>query len=490
MLTQCGKVMLYNNRLGKPADGLEGDGGDPSFRRFSLVIILAAVVLIYLDGHNNGNADGVGSQLSYGGVYLDDLYPSAGNDGLDIDQLEDWEKIDLGEFGKGEEFPNIPVAAISADDNLGAKDDVLSIELPAFLEDVAVVQNDSGKEDYIDPMSGKEVGVVSVEVSPEVNQVAKENKEKDLGEPEDIAFLKEIESNVDKRDDRWQETSVVVDDFIGADPSKAAFYYRGEPDTKLSKDTKDFLHKIPAGVLPLTERALTPRASVEISRGELRDPFAGSEYSDDIPGIGKELELEVSVREPDTSRLDNLAFGREAFISGQYESAIVYYKKVLKESPENKNALFGLAATYQKTGELDSARNVYLDLLEIDQNNWPALNNFLILASQESPEDALDELKRLQKYNPEFAPIPQNIGLIYIRQGRTKEAAKYLTRSVILAPENLGYRYNLAVLLDHIGEKQRAYNLYLQLINANGEGKRLPVAMASIKDRMEMISGN
>ncbi len=269
------------------------------------------------------------------------------------------------------------------------------------------------------------------------------------------------------------------------------FYEEAEIGS-LSGKTRDFLEQVPADSLYEGSRALKPQETVSIEHGSFNNPFAGTEGETQDPTIGKDHELEISVKKKDMTERELLHSARTAMQTGQLETAITLYRQALDFSVKNETddypALFGLATAYHRNGQLSQARSIYMDLITRDQNNWPAMNNFLILASEESPEEALKELKALEKHNPEFAPIPAQVGMIYLQQDNAEQAAKHLTRAVILAPENIRYRYNLALVLDNLGETKLAAKLYTQLLEASFKGTELPESPNKIRNRLFEIS--
>ncbi len=252
---------------------------------------------------------------------------------------------------------------------------------------------------------------------------------------------------------------------------------------QLSRETRNYLRSIPAGKLESMTHVISPKQSVEIYRGEETDIFG--EPKQDIPE--DEVGLNISIKQPGRSTVQTLQMAHDALTAGQTEGASALYKQVLEHDPQNKQALFGLAASYHKRGQLDQARDTYLQVLKLDEKYEPAINNMLMLAREEGPDEALQQLFKLEQSNPEFSPIPAQIGMLYFERNDLEQAAKYLTRAIILAPENLNYRYNLAVVLDKMGRTDQAARLYTQLIKAGAEGKELPESTDKIQERLTYI---
>lgn len=193
-------------------------------------------------------------------------------------------------------------------------------------------------------------------------------------------------------------------------------------------------------------------------------------------------------RSPKTSSQQiELNRASKALISGQISAAISLYKAILEDDEHNNQAIFGLATAYQRDHQDAEAHALYTKLLKRDPNNKEALNNFLLLAANEAPEDALLELKRLERINPEFSPILAQIGMIYLKMHEPAQAESYLRRALELSPGNTAYIYNLAVTLDHEGKYPEALALYNQLLEAEKDGEDVPGSFAHIQERVAYL---
>lgn len=257
-------------------------------------------------------------------------------------------------------------------------------------------------------------------------------------------------------------------------------------EEKLSPESTALFESITADGMPDVIRSVKVKNSVKIEKGDSNDPFPPAQPDNKI--VAGDKGLEISIRERDTTDSEYLRSAQDALKAGQMESAVAYYKKVLSRDEGNEKAKFGLATTYHHSGQLDQARDMYIDLITMSNDNWPALNNFFILASEEAPDDAIRQLKRLQESNPEFAGIPAQIGMIYIKQNNLEEAVKNLGKAVSLDPENLRYQYDLATLLDIMGYKEMAGKLYQSLLIAGREGKDLPASYMQIQERFALMT--
>lgn len=166
------------------------------------------------------------------------------------------------------------------------------------------------------------------------------------------------------------------------------------------------------------------------------------------------------------------------------------YKSVLKRQPGQKLALFGLATTYHKEKQYAKARTFYHELLRRYPDFADGLNNFLLLLGEEEPAEALAQLDMLASRNPGFSAIPAQKALIHWKLGNYREAVTLFSDAIQLAPENLTYRYNMAVMLDEMGESLEAAKLYDQLLEHYRKGNSIPASPQRIQERLTFLRSN
>lgn len=198
--------------------------------------------------------------------------------------------------------------------------------------------------------------------------------------------------------------------------------------------------------------------------------------------------LSIKVRRPGLDANTELNNAYTSLMGGDTEAAVQTYKNILSTDPKNQDALFGLAATYHRRGDLDHARPLYGQLLKINPNHREGLNNFLALISDESPQEALAELERLEQRNPDFSPIPAQQAIVLDKLGYVEESREKMLRAIQLAPDNLSYKYNLAVMSDRNGNLADASALYRLLIDAGLKGEQLPAPVAELQKRLNFIT--
>jgi tetratricopeptide (TPR) repeat protein len=252
------------------------------------------------------------------------------------------------------------------------------------------------------------------------------------------------------------------------------------PPQDLSPQSKAILEKLPPERNAI--EAERPPVQIEHSRHSSLDGEGVRKHD----GAG----ISISVHQPKPNINHMLESAYEALLAGNQEDAISLYRQVLDEQPENKLALFGLATTYHRAGQLQLARPLYGRLLAIDPNNEEGLNNFLVLLADESPQEALTEMKKLQETHPDFSPLPAQMAVIYEKGGDVENALKSMKHAIDLSPENIKYRYDMAIMLDRAGARAEAADYYQQLLTASDRGEKIPAKPEEIQERLTFIRSN
>lgn len=198
--------------------------------------------------------------------------------------------------------------------------------------------------------------------------------------------------------------------------------------------------------------------------------------------------VSIRVSSPQLDSTTELERAYESLMGGDTEVAIRIYQDLLRRNPGNEEALFGLAATYHRTGQIENARPLYGRLLAQNPQHREALNNFLMLVANESPREALSELAQLENRNPSYSPIPAQMGIIYDRLGEPEVARSKMLRAIELSPENWTYKYNLAVMLDRRKAYADAAAIYREIIEASLQGEPMSMDMKALQARLNYIS--
>lgn len=255
------------------------------------------------------------------------------------------------------------------------------------------------------------------------------------------------------------------------------------PASTLNENTRAILSTIPARIdTPVAQKP--SKLALQRVNPQINDVLGARAKDETYESVG--LSIKVSRPGLDTNYELNSAY--TSLMGGDTQRAIEIYKNILASEPRNEDALFGLASTYHRTGQAEKARPFYGQLLKQNPNHREGLNNFLVLVSDESPQDALPELERLEQRNPDFAPIPAQIAIVLDKLGYTEQAEERMLRAIDIAPENSTYKYNLAVMLDRHGKYADASALYSMLIESSLRGDSVPASVDSMQRRLNYLT--
>lgn len=249
----------------------------------------------------------------------------------------------------------------------------------------------------------------------------------------------------------------------------------------LSDSTLDTMKRIAPTIVKSDTPTVKPaQKNVSVKHGE----------NDNISANYPDLNLSVTNSSDENSNInvaEKMDEAYRALLSGQISASITIYKSILSQHPDNKNAQFGLATAYHRNSQFEQAREIYTEILKANPNDKEALNNFLVLVAEEAPESALIELQKLERINSDFSPIPAQIAMINLKLNNPKKAERYLRRAVILSPDNITYKYNLAITSDRLGKYDQAIRLYRQIVEAVEHGGIIPGSLEQIKTRLSFL---
>lgn len=255
------------------------------------------------------------------------------------------------------------------------------------------------------------------------------------------------------------------------------------PASTLNENTRAILSTIPSRLdTPSPEK--TSKTTLQRVSPQIEDVLGSRAKDEAYESVG--LSIKVSRPGLDTNHELNNAY--TALMGGDTQRAIEIYKNIVASDPRNEDALFGLAATYHRIGQVEQAQPFYGMLLKQNPNHREGLNNFLVLVSDESPQDALPELERLEQRNPDFAPIPAQIAIVLDKLGYPDQAEERMLRAIDIAPDNSTYKYNLAVMLDRHGKYADASALYGMLIESSLRGDTVPASVESMQRRLNYLT--
>ncbi|MFB9245162.1 tetratricopeptide repeat protein [Massilia antarctica] len=165
----------------------------------------------------------------------------------------------------------------------------------------------------------------------------------------------------------------------------------------------------------------------------------------------------------------SLQSGFTAYNNGDLPSARQSYQSVLRQDPNNRDALLGMAALAARDNQAEQAAGIYARLLDLDPNDTDALAG-LTSVRQGDPSQSEGRLRRVVERNPESGPLLFALGNLYARQGRWPEAQQHYFRAYSANPNNADYAFNLAIGLDRLNQGKLALSYYQRALELAPRG--------------------
>lgn len=171
-------------------------------------------------------------------------------------------------------------------------------------------------------------------------------------------------------------------------------------------------------------------------------------------------------REAGELQLDPLlANAYQAYMAGDANKADADYRKALQQNPNSRDALLGLAAIAANRGLTDEAAGHYLRLLQLNPKDAAAQAGLIGLKGYTDPTASESRLKLLLSQSPDAAYLHFALGNLYAHLARWPEAQEAFFNAFHADPGNADYAFNLAVSLDHLGQRKPAQTYYQRALS-------------------------
>jgi|GEM_PF-2558157 len=160
----------------------------------------------------------------------------------------------------------------------------------------------------------------------------------------------------------------------------------------------------------------------------------------------------------------------DSFQDQDYFAARNLYQQALRELPNNRDALLGLAAVSVQLGDVSTARELYSRLLQLDPRDVLARVGLLDSMPLGDSVQTETQLLSLKSEHPEIAQLSFALGNFYASQRRWNEAQAAYYDALLAAKAQSGsavspdFAFNLAVSLDRLNQPEPAYNFYREAL--------------------------
>ncbi len=166
--------------------------------------------------------------------------------------------------------------------------------------------------------------------------------------------------------------------------------------------------------------------------------------------------------------------GHSAAWEQDWQHAATYYRQALEVIPDHPQALSNLGLAFYELQEYEESLRCYLK------------------AVKATPDDPVPVEKVAQLYerlgNLERA---QQVGLhgaeLYLKNREVKKAIENWNRVLRLNPENLHAHSRMALIMEHLGNKQQAVNEYLMVASLYQGANEQEKAVAAVNRALQII---
>lgn len=187
---------------------------------------------------------------------------------------------------------------------------------------------------------------------------------------------------------------------------------------------------------------------------------------------------------------DYVAQAYTAFQYGELQTAFNQYQNALREEPNNRDAMLGLAAIAAHQNNLPLARSYYSKLLQFNGNDAMAIAGLQGVAPTTDTGSSESELKSLIAKTPDAPYLHFALGNIYIQQQRWPDAERAFFEAYRQDKNRPDFAFNLAICLDHLGQVSPALHYYetaLSLAMTQTAGFDVEQAKQRISDLRRII---
>jgi tetratricopeptide (TPR) repeat protein len=213
---------------------------------------------------------------------------------------------------------------------------------------------------------------------------------------------------------------------------------------------------VPTAIEP--PAALTPSPTARLSAADQLLKSAA-------PGGQGPVKLARTREEPPRVPMDVVS-GYDALVAGDLGTAARHYAAAIEADPANVDAHLGLATVEARRGNPAASAAAYRRALALDPQNATALAGLAALADFSRPEALESDLRTDLAHQPQSAALNLTLGNLYAAQGRWSEAQSAYFEAHRLQPENPDIAYDLAVSLDHLGQRRPAAEFYRRALEA------------------------
>ena len=156
--------------------------------------------------------------------------------------------------------------------------------------------------------------------------------------------------------------------------------------------------------------------------------------------------------------------GYALLLEGRLDDAAAAYGQALRANADERDALLGMAYISQQKGQRDDAQSYYRRVLRQEPNNARAIAALQALDSGSDLTLSASRAGDLAARQPDSAVAMAMAGNAFVRDGLLSNAAQAYARAQTLEPSNPLHAYNHAVALDRLGQYAQAVVQYERVL--------------------------
>lgn len=155
--------------------------------------------------------------------------------------------------------------------------------------------------------------------------------------------------------------------------------------------------------------------------------------------------------------------------AGQAERAGALLKAWLEEHPDSTRARLALAIAFGLDGESSASIAQYQEILELNPDDFVALNNLAWELRKTDTTAALGYARRAVELQPGSASALDTLAVVEYLSGDLKAAQRSIRKAVELAPEEPSMKYHNAMIEAARGQKMQARDMLKELLSRDTE---------------------
>lgn len=234
----------------------------------------------------------------------------------------------------------------------------------------------------------------------------------------------------------------------------------------LAKPVTEANATTPAQAAPVAPTA--PKQAQTINAAAV-NPKASVSPNPPTPTTGNEVMLGVHTRGNPTFVAKTrgpsaLEQGYALLLEGRLDDAAAAYGQALRANADERDALLGMAYISQQKGQRDDAQSYYRRVLRQEPNNARAIAALQALDSGSDLTLSASRAGDLAARQPDSAVAMAMAGNAFVRDGLLSNAAQAYARAQTLEPSNPLHAYNHAVALDRLGQYAQAVVQYERVL--------------------------